>query len=205
VSERDLRGVADLYTRSLAEHGTEPRGVGWRDDETHLLRFAKLVEVIAPDDRAPDLNDLGCGYGALWRYLDSIGRRPSRYVGYDISEEMLAEARGVLPDDVELIRGSRLETHADYGFGSGIFNVRLETPESEWAKHVRASLRDLYDHSRRGFAFNALTSYVDYREPNLYYADPREWLDFCKRELSPRVALLHDYPLYEWTMIVRRP
>jgi len=34
-------------------------------------------------------------------------------------------------------------------------------------------------------------------------ADPRPFFDFCMRELSPNVTLLHDYPLQEWTILVR--
>jgi SAM-dependent methyltransferase len=205
VTEQDLSGVADLYSRSLAEHGTVAKGVGWGDEPTHRLRFDKLAQVIE-GDAAPTVNDLGCGFGSLWGYLDETGRRPARYYGYDISAEMLDEARRALPGEgVELIAESKLRTEADYSFASGIFNVRLETDEASWAEFVRDTLCDLHEHSTRGFAFNVLTSYVDYREEHLFYADPREWLDFCKTELSPRVALLHDYPLYEWTMLVRRP
>ena len=31
-----------------------------------------------------------------------------------------------------------------------------------------------------------------------------EMFDVCKQPFSPRVALLHDYPLYEFTIIVRK-
>jgi hypothetical protein len=59
--------------------------------------------------------------------------------------------------------------------------------------------------ARRGFAFNALTSYADSekKRADLYYADPGYWFDFCKRGHSRRVTLLHDYPLYEFTLLVR--
>lgn len=36
----------------------------------------------------------------------------------------------------------------------------------------------------------------------LYYADPYALFDVCKR-YSNNVALLHDYDLYEFTMLVR--
>jgi hypothetical protein len=39
---------------------------------------------------------------------------------------------------------------------------------------------------------------------DLYYADPRVIFDHCKRSFSRWVALLHDYGLYEFTIIVRR-
>jgi hypothetical protein len=58
----------------------------------------------------------------------------------------------------------------------------------------------------KGFAFNALTSYSDPErmKNTLYYADPCRLFDLCKREFSRDVALLHDYGLYEFTILVRK-
>jgi hypothetical protein len=51
-----------------------------------------------------------------------------------------------------------------------------------------------------------LTSYADREKQrsDLYYADPMFFFDYCKRRFSPRIALLHDYPLYEFTILVRK-
>jgi hypothetical protein len=38
---------------------------------------------------------------------------------------------------------------------------------------------------------------------HLYYADPGEFFEICKRVYSRNVALLHDYGLYEFTILVR--
>ncbi|TMG79221.1 MAG: hypothetical protein E6H78_20525 [Betaproteobacteria bacterium] len=67
------------------------------------------------------------------------------------------------------------------------------------------TIEDLAALSTRGFAFNALTSYSDpqRRRPDLYYADPLDLFDHCKRHVSRLVSLLHDTPLYEFTLIVR--
>ncbi|KAQ37574.1 hypothetical protein AJ39_03274, partial [Mycobacterium tuberculosis MD14844] len=60
--------------------------------------------------------------------------------------------------------------------------------------------------SRRGFSFNCLTSYSDASKmrDDLYYADPCALFDLCKRRYSKSVALLHDYGLYEFTILVRK-
>ena len=55
----------------------------------------------------------------------------------------------------------------------------------------------------KALAFNLLSTYVDWQEPHLFYGDPLFWFDHCKRNYSRQVALLHDYPLYEWTIVVR--
>jgi hypothetical protein len=60
--------------------------------------------------------------------------------------------------------------------------------------------------SGAGFSFNCLTSYsdADRMRGDLFYANPLDLFDLCKRRYSRQVALLHDYELYEFTMIVRK-
>ncbi|MGF6655107.1 hypothetical protein OKW34_005697 [Paraburkholderia youngii] len=95
---------------------------------------------------------------------------------------------------------------ADYSVASGIFNVRMERTDSEWLDYVKATLDVIAESSREGFSFNCLTSYSDRDKMRdyLYYTDPAWAFDFCKRRYSPHVALLHDYGLYEFTILVRQ-
>jgi hypothetical protein len=50
-----------------------------------------------------------------------------------------------------------------------------------------------------------LTKYsdADRMRGDLYYGDPAFFFDHCKRSFSRNVALLHDYGLYEFTILVR--
>ena len=95
---------------------------------------------------------------------------------------------------------------ADYGLASGIFNVRLGRSDAEWFDYLQATLDVLDRTSSLGFAFNCLTSYSDEdkKRDYLYYADPCQLFDLCKRRYSRQVALLHDYGLYEFTILVRK-
>ena len=197
----DLAQIRRLYEESLKQHGVTPPGVGWRDPVSHALRFSKLAAVIAVRDESFSVNDLGCGYGAYYEWLVNNGYRVGHFRGHDISEKMLAEARVRFPA-AEFAHGERLGTPADYSFACGIFNVRLEAGEDDWRAHIEATLDNLNAFSLRGFAFNLLTTYVDYREPHLYYGDPCYFFDFCKRRFSKKVSLLHDYRLFEWTIHV---
>jgi SAM-dependent methyltransferase len=152
------------------------------------------------------LNDFGCGYGALVDYLGRNGYEV-RYRGFDVSAPMLEHARQTYGDPPQILfveREDELES-ADFTVASGIFNVRLDVPDKEWRAYVDATLESLAGLSIRGFAFNMLTSYsdADKMRPDLYYGDPCWFFDLCKRRYSRNVALLHDYGLYEFTMIVR--
>jgi len=204
-----LKGIASLYEENLQNYGTASKSVGWKDEASQILRFEKLAQVI--DSRRAgagiSVNDLGCGYAAMYSFLDD---QPSitlsRYYGYDISDKMLQTAAKTVANDPRavFIRASEITEEADYSFVSGTFNVRLDASDELWTDHILRAIRNLAAKSRRGFAFNLLTTYVDWKQENLYYGDPFMFFDFCKRNISPYVSLLHDYPLYEWTLLIRK-
>lgn len=200
-----LAGVERLYSDGLEQHGAAPLSVGWKDAASQRLRFAKLAELLPAGPTGPiAVNDLGCGYGALLGFLDELERvEVGAYYGYDISIPMLEQARRTTDDRARLIHSPVPTDAADYSFASGPFNVKGQCPDAAWQAHVEDALVRLAEKSRVGFAVNLLTTFVDFRADGLFYGDPCAFFRFCKREISPDVALLHDYPLYEWTLIVR--
>lgn len=203
--DRAVEGQRRLYSESLSEHGTASKAVGWKDEASQLLRFDVLSRVITDDTDAFTVADWGCGYGAMFGYLDTrFGPKLTGYSGCDISSEMVDAARaGTADPRARFEVGSTVES-SDYTFVSGTFNVRFEASDNAWRSWIEERVRDVWNAAERGIAFNLLSSYVDWREPHLYYADPCHFFDFCKRELSRSVTLFHDYPLYEWTIAVTR-
>lgn len=201
-----LSEVADYYSGKLAEHGETPLGVDWNGEASQILRFEQLSKVIAPG-HGFSVNDLGSGYGALFSYLDAHYAGVS-YFGYDVSESMVMAARRKFgaAGNATFAVSSIPQTSADYGMASGIFNVRLAHADSEWRAYIEQTLDRLHETSRLGFSFNCLTSYsdADKMRSHLYYADPCTLFDLCKRKYSRQVALLHDYGLYEFTILVRK-
>lgn len=213
-----LKSVDDYYSHRLREHGANSRGVDWNSDQSQMLRFRQLLQILDPSssdasgDRSSPVTllDYGCGYGALVTHLQATAphMRPIVYTGFDISDAMITAARA-------LHSGAGLQTSftacrddltlADYVVASGVLNVRGTIGVAEWESYVRDTLVDMNRLSRHGFAFNLLTSYSDPErmQGNLYYGNPCEYFDFCKRNFSRQVALFHDYGLYEFTLLVR--
>jgi SAM-dependent methyltransferase len=202
-----LQHVEKYYSEKIATFGRTPQGADWKSAESQAVRFDQLLRLICPDGPFT-INDYGCGYGALVDYLADRGHH-FRYRGFDICETMIAEARQSHEQRsyCEFSSEKSLLSPADYTVASGIFNVKLDTPESEWLEYILATLREFAGLSRRAFAFNALTSYSDpeFMRPNLYYANPLPLFDYCQKNFSRMVSLLHDYPLYEFTIVVRIP
>ena len=158
------------------------------------------------DTEKIEINDFGCGYGAMYWFLEKkLGPALGRYHGYDIRAEMLAVAEEQLPEErVTLYRSSEIVPQTDFSFVSGTFNVKLEESDEDWRRHIESVLQQLFENSRLGFAFNLLTTYVDWSEDHLFYGAPTEFFDYCKGEFSRYVTLIHDYPLYEWTILVKK-
>lgn len=207
MSSERLRGQArDYYDSKLRAHGATPAGVDWNSLESQELRFALLANLWR-DEADASVLDYGCGYGALADYLRARGHRGA-YVGYDVSDAMASAAHARVSSLSACRVTARREAlaPADFAVASGVFNVKQDADDAAWRAYIWETVADLAALGTRGFAFNALTSYSDddKRRPDLHYADPLEAFDRCKRTYSRFVTLLHDYPLYEFTIIVRR-
>ncbi len=201
-----LNDVANYYTTQLAKHGETPKGVDWNGEESQTLRFIQLCKIIN-DNNDFTLNDLGCGYGALYDFLAEKYNNFS-YVGIDISKNMIQSAKHRYADiqQIQFYHSNKPKQSADYGIASGIFNVRLNKSESEWFEYLEDTLDLLNESSLKGFAFNCLTSFsdADKMRNDLFYANPSDLFNLCKQRYAKNVALLHDYGLYEFTILVRK-
>lgn len=201
-----LSSVDNYYSAKIREYGQCARGVDWNGEDSQLLRFQQLLKVI--EDKCDfSIVDLGCGYGALVDYLRKNFKN-YRYVGIDISEEMIISAvsRYEQDESTEFHVSAISPTRVDYAVASGIFNVKLQNDENEWWSYLTNTLDQLNKTSDKGFSFNCLTVYsdVDKMRDYLYYADPCVLFDWCKRKYSRNVSLLHDYGLFEFTILVRK-
>ena len=204
----DLLGdVAGYYTEKLAKHGATPRGVDWNGEESQQLRFAQLCKVIDPALKHFSIADIGSGYGAFYDYVAQ--HYPSfSFTGVDVSDSMTQAARARYDgkSNLKFITAAEPDASADYVMASGIFNVRQERGADEWRGYIEEMIAVLDRSSMRGFAFNCLTHYsdADKMRDYLYYADPLYLFDLCKKRYAKDVALLHDYGLYEFTILVRK-
>tara|TARA_Y100000816_G_C26066040_1_gene560270 strand:+ start:743 stop:1375 length:633 start_codon:yes stop_codon:yes gene_type:complete len=207
--ERDktLKKISELYSDNLSEHGSSSKAVGWPNEKDQILRFEVLNKVISKKDKKISINDFGCGFGSHLIHLVNSGYRIDCYNGYDISKNMLVEAKKIIPKNyttVNLINDSEITTLADYTFVSGTFNVRFEMDDKAWKNFIETKLIQIDKFSKKGFSFNLLSTYVDWKNSKLFYGDPKYWFDFCKNNFSRFVSLIHDYPLYEWTITVKK-
>lgn len=206
MNENILSQVNQYYTDKIIKNGATPQGVDWNSVESQELRFEVLSNVITTNDSFSIL-DYGCGFGSMYDYF-SKKYSNFHFTGLDISQEMINEAikRNINNKQSNWVTRISDKDVFDFIIASGIFNVRLDNSSEDWLKYILNTIETLNAHSKKGFSFNMLTKYSDkeYMKDYLYYADPLFLFDYCKTNFSRNVAILHDYNLYEFTIIVRK-
>lgn len=202
----DLEIVKNYFEKSVDAHGATPQGVDWNSEFSQEIRFEQLLKICDPTNPF-SIVDYGCGYGALADYLTKKGFK-ANYFGFDIVDKMLITAREhhAGKSNRTFTEDRNLLPVCDYVVASGIFNYRANISFEDWTTHIISILHQFNELSQKGFSSNFLTKYSDndHMRADLYYADPCYLFDYCKRNFSKNVALLHDYTIYDFTILVRK-
>ena len=204
--ENVIERLKNHFDERVEKYGAGLQSVDWKSRGAQSNRFRELLKVV--DFSAPfSILDYGCGDGELIRFLNAAGA-DFQYFGFDASPQMIEAARREFAGSKNCLFSTRLEDFpkTDYAVASGVFNLKFDADDESWKEYVKAVILEMNALSYKGFSFNALTSYsdVERQRADLFYADPLFWFDFCKRNVSRFVSLLHDYPEYDFTMIVRK-
>jgi SAM-dependent methyltransferase len=188
--EKDLSNINKHYSMLVQKYGESAPGVQWRDRDTQERRFEILTQI--GDLRSAKVLDFGCGVGHLLSFMRERFGFTGEYVGYDLSAAMIAVASNKFPNtrfEQRDVLAEEVCEDFDYILISGVFNNRVN---DGWGLMTKL-LATLFPHARKGMGFNALSSYVDYCEPELFYVNPESVFHFCKEQLSPCVCLRNDY------------
>ena len=203
--DKIFRKISTVYDESLTKYGDSPKSVGQLDIQTLERRLLILTQV--GDLKNSKVLDFGCGIGYLYSYLKKKIKFNGEYVGYDISNEMINFAnkkyKNVRFENKDIL-SERINERFDYVIINGTFNNKINQ-NLNW---IKKTLKILFKKTDKAIAFNNITSYVDYFDKKLYYAQPEKIFNFCKSELSSLVSLRHDYQIkdkklpYEFTTYV---
>jgi len=198
------------YQRTFAEHGCTSSGVDWGTDESVRRRNHAMLQLVVNDlDRpaTPSLLDVGCGYANLLDHATDQ-KLAMNYHGIDVVSELVDAASSRHPeatfrtlDAFDLAEEERY----DYLVCNGILTQKLQASHLDMQDFAKRLITQLFQHCRRGIAFNVMSSRVNFMADNLFYWSPVESLAFCIGELSSSVGLDHHYLPYEYTVYVYRP
>jgi hypothetical protein len=215
MEEKTLRSIEDTqkkleayFVEKLETHGATAQGVDYNSPQAQEIRFEQLVKVINPTQPFSVI-DYGSGYGALFDFLHTK-RWQFVYYGIDLIEKMVIAGyethRG--HPNAHFTTNEQEVPVVDYLVAGGIFNVKMDSPYDEWQDFTVRTLHHMNTLCSKGFSFNMLTKYSEaermVQRPDLFYGDPLFFFDYCKHHFSRNIALLHDYGIYDFTILVRK-
>jgi SAM-dependent methyltransferase len=177
------------YERLHALHGDAPQAVQYSDRASQEARFRVLAE-IGPLDGSRVL-DFGCGLAHMLDWVIDRGVRLS-YTGVDIVPGFLASSAARHPGHRFCAWEDIAGESFDWAFVSGVFNNRMD---DNWT-FMTDTVRALMACTTRGVAFNAMSTWVDWQDPGLWYVEPERTFAFLK-SLTPFVTLRNDYVVRE--------
>ncbi len=202
MDEREKKSIIDLYEKRLDNYGRDVKTVGWRSRSQQYARFEALYRI--GDLTNKSVLDIGCGFGDLYDFFKRKKNQIQSYKGIDLSSKMIEKAKNIHSEskDVkfEVMDLSKLNIDVlmkekyDYIFASGIFSYPLKNNIS----YFQDLLYKMFKICNLGVAVNMLSSYVDYKDKNLYYFVPEDVFSYGK-SLTKRVSLIHNYMPYEFT------
>ncbi|MBI9034459.1 MAG: hypothetical protein JEZ03_08320 [Bacteroidales bacterium] len=205
--EKSINNILNYFDDKLSRFGSTPQGADWNSIDAQQIRFEQLLKIVKPDDQF-SLMDYGSGFGALIEYMKLKNFNFREYFGYDILDSMVQKGESLFEADKNIHFTTSVENipAVDYAVASGVFNIRLNISTEEFTIYMLNCLEIMHEKSIKGFSANFLTKYSDENRmrPDLFYADPGFVFDYCKKHFSRNVALLHDYDLYDFTILVRK-
>lgn len=184
----------NYYTTAITRHGNSAQGVHWNSQETQYKRFEVLLGMLG-DLEASEIVDAGCGFAELYLYMQKKGTLPRSYVGLEIMETMVEEARKRVVCEVrvcDILRDPLPET--DYYICSGAMNILTRDETVLFIRRCFAA-------SRQGFVFNLLEGEDESLVYN--YCQPKE-IEIIAKELGAGFTMKRGYLPRDFTVFLQK-
>jgi len=201
MNKEDRKNILSLYEDRLNKYGHSVKTVGWGGKEDQNLRFDILFRGINIDNKS--ILDLGCGLGDMAGYLIDRNIENFQYMGVDLSEKLIEQAKcKYASNNIEFIAQDATSGElpsADIVVASGMLTFNIEYNK----KNIENIMHKLFNSSNEVLAINFMSGYADFElEKNLHFC-PEKIFSYAKK-ITSWVNLYHDYPLYEFTVQLRR-
>ena len=196
MDSNDKTLIQERYKHRLLQYGPGIKALASGTEERRAIRFEILTDIGIKE--GVSVLDVGCGLADYYEHLREKGVNVM-YTGIDIVPELIQAARLAHPDLDLQVRDLQEDPFSDSSFDyvvcSQVFNFHFGGGKNDTL--VRDLMSIMFRTARHGVAIDLLTSYVDFRQEQLYYFQPEEIFSYAK-QLTRRVTLRHDYQLFEF-------
>ena len=203
--------LIEHYENLYKKHANSHLTLQHANIEQQLKRYEIISSKIKNDY---SILDFGCGLADLYKFLVRDKKYNGNYTGLEIVPSFIKNNKTIFKNNkkVKFINHDSYEiknkVKFDYVLVCGTFNNFI--PDINQYDYFNKTITELYKHCKVGLSFNLLSTYVDYKNKNLFYFDPCRIFDYCKLNISKFIELKHDYVLnnegfpYEFTIHIKR-
>jgi SAM-dependent methyltransferase len=193
--------MQEYYKSLFNKHGYSPDALGWHKGN-QFLRFHQLTSQWNLNNSS--ILDVGCGFGDFNKFLATNKIKNSSYLGIDISEEFITEAKKQYnKDNINFIKGdfltTEINTKIDFSIASGTFNYKIEGINCY--DYLYENMKKMFESSNKAIAIDFLTDRVDYFHEHNFNYNPISILEMAY-SLSKRVILNNSFFPFEYAVII---
>ena len=177
------------YTQRFREKGAQAKGVFWASHASQRARFEQVLVDIKAEYGSTNfsLADIGCGYGALFAYIQS---KPAwnqiDYSGVDITPEMINYCkRKYLTNKHRFSLGREPKHPVDFAVFVGTFNLCHTNDYKLWEDYILRQLTASWARVRYGLILN-ITSLEKAKISNhIFYVNPEAFANKLAFQFGP--------------------
>ncbi len=199
--------IARHYEDCLDRYGDTHRGVDWPKAKDAETRYRVMLELLRDSDPIT-LLDFGCGAGHLLDYMIQSQIPNVEYSGLDISEKFVTLCHSKYPEhtfvQMDVLTDASSLEHFDYIVANGVFTEKRNLSFQQMWLFVRNVISILWSRTRRGLAFNVMSTHVDWERDDLFHLPFDDLADFLTDKVSRNFIFRNDYGLFEYTAYVYR-
>jgi len=199
LPRKDLLRNTEMYDEYINDYKMDN---GWHpgNQQYNFKSLLRIEEMTGVPLKKASVLDVGCGTGDLFPILKKKGI--SHYVGIDIYEPSLTQAKKKFPDQT-FLKGDLLDDAVtgtfDYAFCSGALTVKLSINNYDFLQNMIAKMWKL---TTVGIAFNVLTDDDTDPDPDLFFYNPEKVIEKCLEvapgavigaEKTPNLSQVHVY------------
>jgi hypothetical protein len=194
-----------IYKELYEKHKGTPMAVSSESWNHKQTRF-KLICDIFRNENDISVHDVGMGIADLGAFIKkNYPEKNIDYSGTEILNEFVIEAQSRFPSSIFYNRDiaeKAFDDRYDYLLMSGVFHQRRDSSIRDWEKFSQMIIKNSFAMCKKGIAFNFISPFVDFYQPQVYYCNLPKLLNFINDDLSRFFEIKHNYALFEFTVYI---
>ena len=173
--------IKSAYTRRFREKGAHAEGVFWSSRVSQTARFEQVLANMKAEFGSTSfcLADIGCGYGALFHYIQSTPAwHQIDYCGVDITPEMVNYCKRKHAYHKNRFSLGRQPKHpVDFAVFVGTFNLCHTYDYELWEDYILRHLAVSWASVRYGLILNITSLETAKINNHIFYVNPQAFAE----------------------------